>query len=141
VDAHAISILSTTATTAGLRNAVQQAQREAATQRAAALAAAPVLSPDDLLAAYTSNEVNADQRFKGRLLKVRGTIDSIGKDVTGTSYVTFKAGGALNFRSVQCLFAADAPLASLSKGQVITVTGTCSGMMGNILIRDCEIVR
>lgn len=48
------------------------------------------LSTELLYYAYASNEVNADNDFKGKKFYVKGKIDDIGKDVFGKIYVTLK---------------------------------------------------
>ncbi len=95
------------------------------------------ISAQQLYAEYKANEVAADQRYKGKILEVYGEIDSIGKDITDTIYITLK--GDKYFGSVQCLFSKDHEhqVANLSKGQFVTVKGKCDGKMMNILLRGC----
>lgn len=95
------------------------------------------LSAENLFRRYSENEVSADLMYKGKLLQVSGVVDSIGKDIIGSSYVTLKTStyGA----NVQCFFENDklSALASLSKGMTLTVKGTCSGKMMNVLLKKC----
>ena len=96
------------------------------------------VSATDLVQAYQDNEVAADQRFKGRTLLVSGTIDSIGRDVLNTPFITFRSSG---FRRVQAMFARpdEGRLAALSKGSHVSIQGRCGGMFGNILIKDAVL--
>ena len=53
-------------------------------------AATPVtidITATDLHAAYTANEIAADQKYKGKTLRVSGEIADIGKDILATPYV------------------------------------------------------
>lgn len=98
------------------------------------------ISADDLYSAYKENEVAADQKYKNKMLEISGTVNSIGKDITDTIYITLETGELLN--SVQCYFKnseADA-VASLSKGQEITVIGKCTGLtLTNVMIKESKI--
>jgi hypothetical protein len=99
-------------------------------------------SPADLVDAYDANEVAADRRFKGELVAVRGRIRNVGRDLLNTPYVSLTTGEKLSFRGVQCFFAeADADnLVHLRKGETVTILGTCDGLMGNVLLKDCAVV-
>ena len=92
---------------------------------------------------YKNNEVAADEKYKGKTLKVNGFIGDIKKDITDTMYVILQSGGECELRNVQCFFADSEKekLTQLSKGQVITVEGRCDGLMMNVLLRDCAIVK
>ena len=101
------------------------------------------LTARELFQAYDQNEVAADEKYEGKVLEISGRVEDIGKDITDTIYVTLEAGGGSGFFSVQCYFAdthaSDA--AKLSKGDGITVKGLCNGMVGNVSIRGCSIVK
>lgn len=102
----------------------------------------PTWPADDLVALYKQNEVAADESAKGRWLKVSGTVDAIGKDILGTPYVTLRADKADPSRMVQCMFpSSQAPkLAELKPGQKVIVRGKVSGMMMNVIVRECDLV-
>ena len=91
-----------------------------------------------LFSDYDSNEVAADDKYKGKILNVSGTIDDIGKDITDTMYVTLKTANPI--LNVQCFFADDhkSQVANASKGQQVTIKGKCDGKFGNVLIRGCS---
>jgi len=114
-----------------------QTQAAAEQQKAATKVTALALA-----GAYKDNEVAADATYKGQIVEVSGTVDTIGKDVLDTPYITL-ATGQYSFESVQCMFAkSDEPqLATVTKGQSITLRGEVSGKMGNVLVRGCSIVQ
>lgn len=92
---------------------------------------------------YKSNEVAADEHYKGKVLEVSGIIRSIGKDIMDTMYVSLEGGGEFEMRGVQCYFADSErnKLATLSKGRWITIKGRCDGLMMNVLLKECVIVK
>lgn len=95
------------------------------------------LSSYQLYEEYKANEIAADQKYKGKILAVTGEIDSIGKDITDTIYITLK--GDEYFGSVQCLFPkkSENKVAALSKGQYVTVRGKCLGKMMIVALSGC----
>jgi hypothetical protein len=95
----------------------------------------------ELFADYKANEIAADQKYKGRVLQVTGTVDSIAKDITSTMYVTLK--GDQFIGSIQCFFddAHANQLAGLQKGMKVSVKGKCGGKMMNVLLNGCVLVR
>jgi hypothetical protein len=78
-----------------------QARREREEKAKAAKAAAQVeeeriarvaiaISAPDLLAEYESNQIAADQAYKGKWLAVRGAVLTVGRDLSGNRYVALK---------------------------------------------------
>lgn len=98
------------------------------------------VSATTLFQDYKANEVAADQKYKGKILRVSGTIDNIGKDILDNMYVSLKV-GQYSILGVQCFFADShkSKLVSLRKEQQLTVVGRCDGKFGNIPIKDCLI--
>lgn len=94
-----------------------------------------------LMKDYEANEVAADQKYKNKLLEVTGTINTIGKDLLDNPYISLVSNNPI--LGVQCMFDKDkaSELASLSKGASVTLQGTDSGKMGNIVLKDCTIVK
>jgi tRNA_anti-like len=99
------------------------------------------MSAGDLVGAYKANEVAADERYKGVLLEIRGEVDSIGKDVLDTPYLTISGQPADSLPRVQASFekADTGGLAALHKGQWVTVTCRCRGLMMNDQLNGCRL--
>lgn len=116
---------------------VASSKEEASTPAREAIKVTATKLADD----YKANEVAADAKYKGNLVEVSGTIGTIGKDITDTPYVTLTI-GQYDILSVQCMFGRNdqTALASLAKGQSITLQGEVSGKLGNVLVRGCKIV-
>lgn len=98
----------------------------------------PIVSAENLIAAYEENEVAADQQYKGKSIVVTGTVSRIGKDLLNTMYVATKGRGLWE---VQCMFddSQEGKLAGLSKGTKVTLIGTVRGKMGNVILKDCAV--
>lgn len=101
----------------------------------------PVLkvTANELYKAYDSNEVKADNTYKGKDLEIAGTISDIGKDILDDIYITIETDDIIF--SIQCYFTEEyeSKVADLEKGQKITIQGVCDGKLGNVLIKDCII--
>jgi len=93
----------------------------------------------NLYYAYQENEVSADNNYKGKTFYVEGVIGDIGKDILDEIYVTLKTGDLIG--SIQCYIDNAEVAANLRKGQKITVYGKCDGLMMNVLMKDCEVVK
>lgn len=101
------------------------------------------LEAETLRQAYKANEVNGDNLYKGKLVEISGTVDSIGKDLLDEAYVTFQTNEQVSFDKVQCMFnkTEESILAQLKKGQAIKVQGTVSGVtIGSVIIKNCKIL-
>jgi tRNA_anti-like len=97
------------------------------------------LSANELYNEYKANEVAADAKFKGKVVVVSGTIDSIGKDLMDQAYVVIGGKGFLD--GVQCTFTKgeESSVARLSKGQHVTIKGEVAGKMGNVLVNKSSL--
>ena len=96
----------------------------------------------NLTAIYHQNEVAADQRFKGKRLKIIGFVDEIRKDFLDTPIVEL---GVYDhpLMSTRCEFnkTDEDVLSRLQKGMRITIIGTCRGMvLGSVSLRHCTII-
>jgi hypothetical protein len=94
----------------------------------------------DLLAAYKRNEIEADNLYKGRVIKLEGTVDHV-SDVIGTAYVHLKTGDDL--MTVDCAVSDfdRQKVAELRKGQHVQMVGLGDGLTANLYVglRSCEI--
>lgn len=117
---------------AGRKAGVEEARREAAEPVVATLTSA---EPDR---AYAANEVAADQRYKGKKVRVTGTVQQIYSDIGKGGTLTL--GQAPLFIDVSCSFDEAAPLARLSKGDAVTVVGRCRGKgLSRVSLESCRL--
>lgn len=98
------------------------------------------VSPQELFEQYDTNEVAADNQYKGKELKVTGTIKDIGKDILDHTYITLDTGNLIC--SVQCYFENNQldAVAELKKDQIITLVGKCNGQSMNVILKNSVIV-
>lgn len=97
------------------------------------------ISPNELYANYRANEVAADEKFRNKKLALTGQISDIGKDITDKPYISFKVG---SFENVTCYFDSKNSklISELSKGDTITIVGTCSGLiLTNVILKDSSL--
>jgi len=102
-----------------------------------------VVTADKLMSDYTANEVAADAKYKNNTVQVSGIVDSIGKDILDTPYISLKTGGQYSFTVVQCMFAKsdESALATVSKGQSMTLIGQVTGKLSNVILNGCRIAK
>lgn len=95
---------------------------------------------ENIFNAYEKNEVAADQEYKGKNIRVTGTIDSINSGIgdganvllqTSNQFSSVTTSGDDNFTNAA---------AALSKGQQITMTCVGEGeVIGTPMLGDCVI--
>jgi hypothetical protein len=86
--------------------------------------------------------VRADVNYKGRIIQTTGIVRDVKRDIVDSLYVTLGTGQRLEVPVVQCLFddVHVKKAASLSPGARVTVRGRVSGLMMNVVVRECEFV-
>ncbi len=101
------------------------------------------VSASQLVNDYKANEVSADIKYKNKMVEISGTIKSIGKDILDQPYVAIAGNSSDTFTDVQCMFdkSDQDQLASLSKNTKITLRGRVDGILMNVLIRDCIVIK
>lgn len=89
--------------------------------------------------AYEANVPTADRRFKGKDIDVVGTIVDIGKDALGAPYVKLGTHPDSQ-RGVQAVFHRDADrlVATLAKGDSVTLHCRVTGKVVNVVLDGCE---
>lgn len=101
--------------------------------------AAIVVSADDLIRAYVNNSVSADAQYKGKTVKVSGTVYSI-----EDGYINIEPDSDdLWLNNIYAYYNSGETekLGNYVKGDRITVTGECKGegFVGDVEIRYCTI--
>lgn len=92
-----------------------------------------------LAKAYAANEIAADREYKGRRVRITGTVDSVGKDIVGTPYVVLIEREERGARA-QCTFGRgqEDKLARLTQGQRATFSCEVRGVLGWIHAAECR---
>jgi hypothetical protein len=83
-----------------------------------------ILDATVIAADYNANAIAADIKYKDKVLIVRGIIDDIGTDNSGTPFVYFKTN---IFCLIRCEFEKNQldKLVSVTKGETIIIGGIC----------------
>jgi len=105
----------------------------------AAPAAAPiVVSARALERAYNDNEVAADELYKGKTLRVEGTIESINKDIAGGVVIIFRSP---SITGAHCHLGDKAPpeITKLRRGRKARVVGVGAGTFMGPQLNDCRL--
>ncbi len=90
-----------------------------------------------LHAAYSANEIAADQQYKGKLLRVSGVIEAIDSDFGDEPVVRLTAG---DFDSVHLKGLPASLAAGLHKGQQIVAVCVGDGeVMGSPMLDECSV--
>jgi hypothetical protein len=112
------------------------AQKKKEQERAEVTTAEAIdISARELQADYDANEVAADERYKNKILRITGTIESINKDILDDPYVVLRTG---DFKGVHCHFNSSDGLQSLRKGKQIAVRCRADGyIIGSPVAKDC----
>jgi hypothetical protein len=95
----------------------------------------------DLFAAYVKDKTAANGLYKGKLLAVSGVIARVGTDPIFKAPEVIISGGAKDpNRGVDCVFDTRyaSQVATLRKGQAVTVLGKCDGYAVNVVLLHCQ---
>ncbi len=101
------------------------------------------MTTEELYSAYKANAVEADAKYKGKILTVTGTVHKIvTKDTFDIYYVMLTSAEKHEKWNVRCTFdkTHELELERLIAGQTVTIQGKYDGYRTNILMRDCALV-
>lgn len=119
--------------------AQQLAQAEAI--KIAKRQAIPDVKIQTIMSDYEKNEINADNLYKGKTVRIAGTVIEIQKNVWEQAYILI--GEKIDFITppVQAFFdgSYNAQLAQLTKGDHLTIVCEISGLLVYIRATNCEI--
>ncbi|MFN5794514.1 MAG: OB-fold protein [Bacteroidota bacterium] len=88
---------------------------------------------------YEKNEVDADNKYKGKVISVLGRVESITKDFNDDAVVTLYANNEY-FGGVRCYFKNAQDASGLYKRQGVEIVGRVSGkFVGSVNIKDCYL--
>ena len=101
------------------------------------------ISANDIYAAFQENEIAANEKYKGKAVKITGVVSDINaKDVLTSANILLDVDDTFFVGSVQCNFNSDysKALANVQKGQSVTIIGTCNGLSTfNVMINACQL--
>jgi hypothetical protein len=122
----------------GSESEEEKAQKD---QKVAETTATETVTAMTLLSAYEANELAFEEKYKGKVLRVTGTIDDVGRAI-GSLSVGFKAdSGSLNQVTAYFSESHKGALAKLKKDQPVKVKCRCDGVsVGVILLSNCSVL-
>jgi hypothetical protein len=94
-----------------------------------------------LVSEYKANELRADGRFKGKLIRTHGTTEQVGKSPSGEPCVTIRAATQAEVPALQCVLAdaQDPEALALSAGDTATVQGRVERLLGQVRVMECTV--
>jgi hypothetical protein len=93
----------------------------------------------EIAKAYSDNEVAADNAWKGKTVNLTGTVYDIGKDFTDDAYVIIE-GNTEELCNIHCMFTDKTVVATLKKGQTVTVNGVIDGkIVGDVVMNNAMV--
>lgn len=91
---------------------------------------------------YEDNAISADKKYKDKKLILTGKIANIDRDISKSPYITFNI-DSYGAKSIKMSFNDDNAVASLKKGQTVTIAGTCGGTFAStiVVLNNCYVVK
>lgn len=120
------------------------------TKRLAELKASPLgdeppepISLSELLEEYASNEVRADEAYKGNAVEFTGVAGGLKRGALAGITLEISTGKRFEHPKVLCAFAESETekVKALDRGDRIRVRGLVAGLMMDVHLRHCELVQ
>ncbi|MDP8222869.1 MAG: hypothetical protein P9L99_05865 [Candidatus Lernaella stagnicola] len=123
--------------TSGDENLTEAQQIEKEASRMENEAAEAEVTAAELTIAFAGDEAKADERYKNRVILVKGIVDNVGVDVEEKPYVML--GGDAG--RVQVMFARKYHKQALNllPGQNLEIKGRCGGQFANVILHTAVI--
>lgn len=97
-----------------------------------------VVSATQMAKDYESNEIAADEKYKGKMIQITGVVDGIEKDLFDNPFLSMDTGWSGYF--FHCSFEDATQLKKLKKGQKVTVVGEGDRLSLNFInLKDCQL--
>jgi len=99
----------------------------------------------ELINAYKTNEIKADNMYKGKKVKITGKIDGFGKDFLDNAYIKISDGEQYSINAVQCYFSSKSEenkAAEMNEKDEIILIGTVGTFDGlDLVVNNCKIIK
>jgi hypothetical protein len=104
-----------------------------------------VVAAAQLLLEFQNNP-DSDQKYKGKYLEIFGFVERVGTNGDDTPFIVMNANDEKVPIKIECFFDSAskddvAQIKRFRKSQTITVRGEYNGLVSNLQIRDCVLVR
>lgn len=108
--------------------------QDAGTQKPAA-----TLTASELYEQYAADEDSGNQQFLGNILEVSGTVIDKLEDEEGAPVLVLGQQGEMS--GVMCTLSGPALPDDIALGDDITVRGRCTGMLSDVVLNECRIIK
>ena len=101
------------------------------------------ITADSLFSVFNANETEATEKFGGKILMLKSSLISVEKDANGNVTLILvdpMMGVTCTIDSLQAV-KQRTEINALSEGQPVTVKGRCDGMLTDVKLSKCMIVR
>ena len=101
------------------------------------------ISADSLFSAFSANEKSATEKFGGKILLLKSNIVSVEKDASGNVSITLvdpMMGVTCTIDSLEAVKQKN-EIAALTEGQPVTIKGRCDGMLTDVKISKCMVIK
>ena len=97
------------------------------------------LQADALVKAFSDNETQADSMYLDKIISVSGTV--IGMETDSQGIYTIMLDGKNDMSNVSCQMDErhNNDAASIKKGDAVTMKGTCTGILMDVVLNRCVI--
>ncbi len=97
------------------------------------------ITAKNLFKEYIENPLAADEKFKGKTLKVEGTVSSIDKGTDGRICVMLETDELIGY--IFCYFpdSESKDVAKINRGNYRTIKGKCTGKLLGVSLEDCDV--
>lgn len=97
------------------------------------------ISASGLFSEFETNEADAGARYIGKVIEVSGIIMALDQGNSDAKSVTLDSGSP--FGGIICTFQDPVSADGLVKGEEVTIRGECSGMLMDVLLNNCVLIR
>jgi len=98
-----------------------------------------ILSAEDLVKAFETDETASSSRYTGKIVEVTGTIQSVRPGENNALTISLNSGSILS--SVICTLQENPDTSDFRTGEQITLRGECSGFLMDVLLNNCSVIQ
>jgi flagellar basal body-associated protein FliL len=94
-----------------------------------------------LMSAYTTDEAKATTDYNDKIIEVSGTVASVSKNDVGEISVNLQSGTESSFVVCSLDGTKKHDVANIKEGDNVTIKGNCTGILGDIILNRCVLVK
>ena len=92
----------------------------------------------ELFEAYSTHERKANNTYNGKVIEVSGEVRNISEDKKGSTVVILNTNDMIG--GVLCTFE-NKPKETIKAGQKVTIKGQCSGLLMDVVLNKCNLIK